>query len=105
VCQIDGTTGARLRARVVDTRGDALPGIPVVATLVDRATPRPLLERTALAGSDGWAILELPGGHSYQVLVRYPGFVPRTGVIHLAPGCRIEMSIELAVRKPHEIVG
>jgi hypothetical protein len=97
-CHIEGITGARLKMRVTDSKGDALPGIPVAATLVDRATPRPELERTVSTGPDGWAVIDLPGGHRYQILVRSAGFVPRSGVVFLATGCRTEMSIELTIK-------
>jgi hypothetical protein len=103
-CHIEGMTGAQLRVRVIDDKGEALPAIPVVATLVDRATPRPELERTVSAGPDGWAVMDLPGGHRYQILVRSAGFVPRSGVVFLAAGCRTEMSIELTVKGANPII-
>jgi hypothetical protein len=99
-CHIGGLTGAQLNVRIIDTRGDDLPGIPVVATLIDKATPMPLLERTTSSGSDGRAVMELPGNHTYQVLVRQSGFVPRSGAVFLAAGCRTEMFIQLAIKRP-----
>ena len=103
-CHVEGIAGAQLKVRVIDSKGDALAGIPVVATLVDRATPRPELERTVSADPDGWAVMDLPGGHRYQILVRSAGFVPRSGVVFLATGCRTELVTELTIKSAHPIV-
>ena len=103
-CQVEGLVGAQLRARVIDTRGDGLPGIPVKATQQDAASTEAPFTTSKGVGSDGWVVLELPGNHNYKVVVEYPGFVPRSGIIYLAAGCRTEMSLELKIKEPGEII-
>ena len=103
-CQVEGLASAQLRARVFDTRGDGLPGIPVKATQQDAPSTEAPFTTSKGVASDGWVVLEMPGNHSYKIVVEYPGFVPRSGIIYLAAGCRTEMSLELKIKKPDEII-
>ena len=103
-CQVEGLAGAQLRARVIDTRGDGLPGIPVKVTQENAAPGEPPFTTSKGVASDGWVVLELPGNHNYKIVVEYPGFVPRSGIIYLGAGCRTEMSLELKIKKLDEII-
>ena len=103
-CQIEGLAGAELRARVIDTLGEGLPGIPVKATQQGGTTNDPPFTTSKGVEKDGWVVLEMPGNHNYRVVVEYPGFVPRSGIIYLAVGCRTQMSFTLQIKKPDEII-
>ena len=103
-CQVEGLMGAQVKARVIDSRGDGLPGIPVKVIQQDPASPESAFTTSKGVASDGWVVLEMPGDHKYKILVEYPGFVPRSGVIYLAAGCRTEMSLELKIKKLDEII-
>jgi len=103
-CQIEGLVGAQLRARVIDTRGEGLPGIPVKATQQTAPANEPPFTISTGVATDGWVLLDLPGNHNYRVVVEYPGFVPRSGIIYLAAGCRTQMSLTLQIKKLDEII-
>ena len=81
-----------------------MPGIPVKATQQSAAANEPPFSTSKGVAADGWVVLDMPGNHNYRVVVEYPGFVPRSGIIYLASGCRTQMSLTLQIKKPDEII-
>jgi hypothetical protein len=97
-----GGEQTELRAKVVDKEGRPLAGVPVIAATADSEAGEVFYG--AEAGTDGWAVIELPGNHHYTVAAGYVGFVPKSGIVFLAAGCRVEVLIELEVAEPREII-
>ena len=100
-CDLEEVQGAELRARVMDQRGAPLPGIPVLVTSGVGSTR---FSSTQFARTDGWAVLALPGNQRYEILIKYPGFVARSGELALAQGCRAELRVVLHIKRPDEII-
>lgn len=92
------TSGATLAGRVVDGRGNPVPGAEVLGWCAERIDAFHLeYDRRTRAGSDGSFTLEHLG-ESFVVVAEAPGFACKTGLRgELAEGSRVEgLTVELA---------
>ena len=104
-CGVVRAGAAHLEVRLLDVSGGGVEGAAVHITdgeyLRGVIEPPPTFRR--YSDSHGRAVLEVPGGRTYTVIVVVPGFVPVTRVLHLKDTCAGITSIVLRVASTEDL--